>query len=408
MKLWPFHLEPSIAAKAADLTIWSTELAEIFGATVTTGSGVAVSSAAALSVPAVQSAVRVISESAASLQARVEVRDGASWKAAPDHAVQSLIDVGVSDWCSWFELVRDLVAECQTSDSGGIAWVNRTESGVAEVIKYDSGLIKIERLNTGAYTYSIENRGLAAADIVHMRSGFTRSPLTLAREAIGIAVLLERHTAKFFANGARPSGVLETPKAIGDEGVKKLLAGWKAAQSGADNAGKTPLLWDGTTYKALSFNSTDSQLLELRKFCILEIARAFRVPPTMLWDLDRGTFQNAEQMGREFLVYCLEPQLQALEAALRRALFSPEERKNHRIIFERDDLTRADLGARATAYSSLISARVLNPNEAREWEGLPPYAGGEVFENPNTSTGSSNPQRAADLAPPKGKPNAAQ
>lgn len=402
MKIWPFNREPAVEAKAADLTIWTQELAEIFGATVTTGSGVAVSSAAALGVPAVQSAVRVISESAASLRAYVEVKDGALWKAAPDHPVQSLIDVGVSDWASWYELVRDLVAECQTSDVGGLAWVNRSESGVAEIIKYDSGLIKAERMNTGAYNYSIEDRGLAAADIIHMRSGFTRSPLTLAREAIGVAVLLERHVAKFFANGARPSGVLETEKAIGDEGVKKLLAGWKAAQSGSDNAGKTPLLWDGTTYKPMSFNSVDSQLLELRNFAILEIARAFRVPPTMLFLLDRATWSNTASLGREFLVYTLEPQLQSLEAALRRALFSPEERKTHRITFERDDLTRADLGERATAYSSLISARVLNPNEAREWEGLPPYAEGNAFANPNT--GSNQPGAAA---PQKDKTNAA-
>lgn len=70
-------------------------------------------------------------------------------------------------------------------------------------------------------------------------------------------------------------------------------------------------------------------------------------------------------MGLEFLTYSLEPWLLALEGALRRALFTPEERRTHRIVFDRDDLTRADLGARATAYSSLIASRVLNPNEAR-------------------------------------------
>jgi len=399
MKIWPFHRDQKIEAKAADLSVWSTEIAEIFGI-VTSNSGVAVSGAAALNVPAVQSAVRVISESAASLEARVEVKADGKWKPDPDHDVQALIDGGVSDWCDWFSLIRDIVAEAQLQDAGGMAWVNRTDSGVAEIIKYDTGLIQTERLDTGEHRYKIKESGVRPGDVIHMRNGFTRCPASLAREAIGVALVLERHTAKFFANGARPSGVLETPKAIGDEGVKKLLTGWKAAQSGADNAGKTPLLWDGTTYKSLSLNSVDSQLLELRKFAILEIARAFRVPPSMLYELDRATWSNSEQMGREFLVYCLEPQLLALEGALRRALFLPKERATHRIIFERDDLTRADLGQRATAYSSLIASRVINPNTARDWEGLQPYDGGEEYANPNT--GSSQPGAAA---PQKDDPN---
>ena len=395
MRFWPFSKTP-VETKSFDLATWSDEIAALFGIVTSASTGMAVTGAAALKVPAVQSAVRVISESAASLRAMVEVYDGTRWAPDPTHKIQTdIIEGEVNAWTDWFTFVRDLVAECQISDAGGLAWVNRTGEGVAEIVKFDTGLIKVERANTGQPKYEIESRPLDAADVIHMRGPFTRSPVSLAAEAIGLALLLEKHTGTFFKNGARPSGTLESPKPLGDEGVKKMLAAWKASQSGADNAGKTPVLWDGTTYKPQSFNSVDSQLLELRKFAILEIARAFRVPPTMLWDLDRATWSNTSQLGREFLVYCLEPQLLALEGAMRRGLFTPDERKTHRIRFERDDLTRADLGERATAYSSLISARVLNPNEAREWEGLPPYDGGDQFANPNTGSnqaGAAAPQ----------------
>ena len=72
-----------------------------------------------------------------------------------------------------------------------------------------------------------------------------------------------------------------------------------------------------------------------------------------------------------------------------------DERDNHIVCFDRDDLTRADIAARAVAYSSLITSRVLNPNEARAWEGLPPYAGGDAFENPNVATASARAGKAA-------------
>lgn len=119
----------------------------------------------------------------------------------------------------------------------------------------------------------------------------------------------------------------------------------------------------------------------------------------MLYDLERVTWSNGEQMGKEFLTYSLEPWLLALEAAFMRALLTPEERKSGlRIVFDRDDLTRADLGARATAYSSLISSRVYNPNELRAWDGMPPYEGGDEFVNPAITPGAANDNKPKEPA----------
>ncbi|MCB2052270.1 MAG: phage portal protein, partial [Novosphingobium sp.] len=263
MRIWPFQ-KPTVEAKS-QLTTPEAWLQELFGA-VPAAAGISVSASAALAVPAVQSAVRVISESAASLRAKVVRIEGGKETAAADHPVQKLIDGDVNDWTDWFSFVRDIVCMANTHDQGGIAWINRTASGIAELIIYDAGVIQTDRKDTGETTFTLNSRELNPADVIHLRGPFTSCPLSLAREAIGTALVMERHQTKFFANGARPSGVLETPKAIGDEGVKKLLAGWKLAQQGADNAGKTPLLWDGTTYRPLTMNSTDAQFLELRKF----------------------------------------------------------------------------------------------------------------------------------------------
>jgi phage portal protein BeeE len=91
----------------------------------------------------------------------------------------------------------------------------------------------------------------------------------------------------------------------------------------------------------------------------------------MLFDLGRATWSNVESLGREFLVFCLQPMLRAWESALTRALLTPEERASgFTIEFEEDDLTQASIADRALAYSSLIASRVINPNTARKWERL--------------------------------------
>jgi HK97 family phage portal protein len=365
----------------------------LFGAAAPSGS-VGLSGAAALTVPAVSAAIRALAEAAMTLAIRVVETDEAGAETElPDHPITRLLAGEVNDWTSGPELIRDLLSEALIRDAGGMAWVNRVDGKPVEIIQYRSGVMSAEFAETGQPTFRINGRVVNAADVIHVRGPFAKSALNLATEAIGVASMLERHTGRLFKNGARPGGVIEVPGPLGDDGLKNMRTAWQAAHSGADNVGKTAILWSGAKFNSLTMSSTDAQFLELRKFQILEIARAFRVPPSMLFELDRATWSNSEQMGREFLTYSLEPWLQVLEAALGRALFSRDERGSLKLRFDRDDLTRADIGDRAIAYSSLISSRVINPNQARRWEGLAPYSGGEAYQNPNI-TASPAPEPA--------------
>ncbi|MFG1349653.1 phage portal protein [Xanthobacter autotrophicus] len=376
------------------LTSPDGDLLALFGVSSPTASGVNVGPGTALQVPAVKCAVQAISEAVATLDVKVMRREGATEVEVPDHPVAGLLRDRVNDWTPGFEFVRDLVASALIYDNGGLAWVNRVSGRPVELIAYDPAHLMAQRHEdgTGAYRYFLNGRELPAADIIHLRSPFGRSPVSLARESIGLSVTLERHAGKLFSNGSRPAGMVSFKERMTPEAIKNAALAFKAMLA-SQNTGNTAFLDAGAEYMQLVLSSVDSQFIELTGFQILQIARAFRVPPQMLYDLERATWSNSEQMGREFLTYTLEPWLRALEGALRIALFSAEEYPTHRVHFERDDLTRADLGARATAYSSLIASRVVNPNEVREWEGLSSYEGGDAFANPNT--GMSQPGAAA-------------
>ncbi len=379
MRIWPFNFKSSSTLASA-----APELAALFGAPV--GS---LSKGDAITVPAVSAAIRILSEAAASLCVSVvQISDDGVEVEDNLHPVARLLKAGANDWTSTFEFVRDLVAQALIDDVGGVAWINRVDGVPREIIHYRSGVIQIAfDSETGEPSYRVGDRQLDAADVIHLRSPFSRSPLSLAMSAIETAWHLENHAKTLFRNGARPGGVIEFPKSLGDEGLKKMGAAWRAAHEGSANAGRTAILWDGAKFVPFTLASTDAQFLENRKFQIHEIARAFRVPPGMLFELDRVTWSNGEQQGKEFLTYSLEPWLQALEGAMRRALFSPEERSQYRIKFDRDDLTRASLTERATAINSLRASGVINANEGRDWLEMPPRsdAGGSTFENPNIS-----------------------
>ncbi len=95
---------------------------------VAPAAGITISHAQALQVPAVASAVRLISEAAAILPCRVMERqaDGTE-KEAPDHPVNELLQVRANDWTTPYELIRDLVIDGLTDDRGGLAHEAKVE-----------------------------------------------------------------------------------------------------------------------------------------------------------------------------------------------------------------------------------------------------------------------------------------
>lgn len=338
----------------------------------------------ALELPVVSAAIRCISEAAASLDINVVrvAKDGTE-TIDQEHPAGELLRNQVNDWTSGFEFIRDLVGQALIADGGGLAWVNRVRGEIIEIVQDDPGRIAATRKDTGEITYKRRDLDVPAGDIIHLRSPFSRSPLTMAMRAATVAWHLENHALNLFMKGARPAGSLEIPNNLGDEALKKMKAGWQAAFGNSSQSGGTPILWGGAKFNQMTMNSTDAQFLENRRFQNLEMARAFRVPPGMIYDLERQTWTNGEQQGKEFLSYSLEPWLRSLEAALRRALFTDKERPEYRIVFDRDDLSRADLQTRAVAINSLIASETINPNTGRQWLGLEPYDGGEKYGNRN-------------------------
>lgn len=368
------------------------EILDLLGGGASTSSGIVVSHETALRVPAVAASVRTIAEACASLECRVvEIGADGSETIDRNHPANALISGEANDWTSAFELIRQLVVDALTRDQGGMAWVNWLRDEPVEIIRYRPGIIGAEydADGSGRPSYRINGRPTPAEQIIHVRSTFEKSPVTLCREAIGAALVMEQHASQLFSKGARPGGVIETPKPLGDEGSKKMLKGWRLAMEGSDNAGKTGILWDGASWKQMTLNSVDAQFQQLRIFQLQEIARAFNIPSVLIGELSRATWSNSAEMQRLFLMLCLEPWLMALESAFRRALIAKDDRKRFAIRFERDDFSKVDLAVLATAMNSLVASRVINPNTAREWLDLPPYEGGEDYANPNT--GASQP-----------------
>lgn len=210
------------------------------------------------------------------------------------------------------------------------------------------------------------------------------SPIRVAREAIGLALAAERYGAGFFGNGAVPKGILYYEGQKSEQAERHFREMWNETHQSPQNANKTAILRAGWKYEAISLPPDDAQFLETQKWSIHQVARLFGVPPHLLGDLDRATFNNIEHMSLEFLLYCLDYWLNKWENRLRLWLFTKSEIKaGFYFKHQRRAITAMDAEARAKSNREAISAGYRSVNEAKVLEGENPIgAEGDLYRFP--------------------------
>jgi len=368
-------------------------LFELFNGGAPSVAGPFVSPLTAMTCAPVRCAVRAIAETIGQIPIQVYERgENGSKQRAKDHPVYSLLHDAANDWTPASLFLEQITQDALLQPHGGFAFINRVGGKPVELIRlnpYHTPVVP--QYVSGEPAYAVTENGtqriISWRDIIHIPSP-TESLFGLvhdAREAIGLALVMEQYASRLFGRGARPAGILKFDKKLDPATAARMKASWQAAHGGS-NSGGTAILEEGGEFQPLTFNSVDSQFLQMRKFAIEEIARHFRVPPVFLMDYGRATWSNAEAMGNQFLTFTLMPWIKRWEGEIQLKLFTSEERSKFFAEFNTDALLRAEFDKRMDGWQKAIASRVVNPNEARAAENRPPYVGGDVFENPNTSS----------------------
>lgn len=219
----------------------------------------------------------------------------------------------------------------------------------------------------------------------------------LARQAIGLALATEKYGAKFFGNGARPSGIITLPSKLEDKNIETLRRSW-AEGHGGENQFKVAVLESGVQYTKIAATPEEGQMLETRKYEREEICAIFGVPAHMVAASDKSGKSNVEQSSIEFVLYCLHPWLHRIEQELARKLFPTMGRSSGKYFakFDTRKLMYPDAAARSTFYSQGKQWGFLNSNMILELEDMNPIedpAVGEKFWQPINMQDAGDPQK---------------
>jgi HK97 family phage portal protein len=210
------------------------------------------------------------------------------------------------------------------------------------------------------------------------------SPIALAKNTIGLAIATEEYGSGFFANGTNPGGILEHPATLKDPGA--IRASWESLYSGKAGSHRLAVLEDGMKFHPISVPPEQAQFLETRRFQIDEIARIFRVPPHMIGDLEKSSFNNIEQQSMEFVTYTLQPWICRWEQTMLNNLLTEAEQEKYFIKFNLGGLLRGDYDTRMRGYVAGIQNGFMSPNDCRSLEDfnlIASPAGGRYMVNGN-------------------------
>ncbi len=365
---------------------------------VQSASGMLISQATAMTVSAVYGAVNGIATDFASCSANLVApqKDG-SHLVVEDHPVARLLR-RPNRIQTRFEFMRDLMVAYLLRGNGYAVILRDGRGRPTELIQVNPDAVMMLESEDGSIFYNINRIGLfqiamlrsfpvavPAEDVFHLRGIsfnmlIAASTIGMARDTIGLAQAQSQQMSRWLGNGARPSGVLQSPRTLTEQAAKRLKESWTQYNAGIQNVGGTAILEDGIEFKPLTLNAVDLQFINMIGLTIQDVGRIFNYPIRKLQQPDTSRGSTIIQEDQSYVNGNISPKLTMVEEKFGYTFDLDDEglalRMNPESLLRADPLTRYNLG-RIGTMSGLIST-----NEWRRGENLPPDPNGDQIRAP--------------------------
>lgn len=364
-------------------------------------SGIRVNADTSLRITTVYRCMDLISSSIASLPIKVGAYDESNtFTEDRRHPAWRLLNLRPNPKHTPFELRRYMLgsyllrgngyAELRTGASGFADTMWPVHPDEVDVKRGDNG--ELVYVRTTRDSKGQERKTVLRPDqMFHLRDHTTDgdcglSRIALHRESLGLTLATQQHGARFFGNGARPGGVLETDEVLDEEVVARMSESWKASHQGLTNAHKVAILEGGTKYKPITMTAEDAQFLETRQFQVGDIGRIFGVPLAFLSSekAEETVGTGLEQLLISLFTFALQGHMTNFEQSARRDLTigGVDGEPEREFLHEARALLRGDVKARAEYYAKGRAWGWLSANDIRRMENENPIANGDRYLEP--------------------------
>ena len=338
----------------------------------------------AMQISACYRAIRIVSETVASLPFDIYRKGPQGRVPAEDSALRTLLKSKPNRYQTPVEFWESVMLNLATSGNAYII-LERLGGDIVSMLPVSSQQVETRLLRDGSVVHSYidgANVKVFSSDsmwhIKLMGNGIVgMSPLAYARNSLGIAIAADNVVSKIYRRGGKPTGVLSIDKKLAAGQRAEIRESYSDLETGDD--GNLYVLEGGVTYTQVSMSPGDLQLMDSRRFQIEDIGRFFGVPSILL-NQTSGTSSlgsNVFEIMQAFYKIDLRPYLEKIEASVLCWLMPSGAWREYEVEFDFDALLRADTLSRMQAYREAINTGQLTPNEARELEGRIGMPGGD-------------------------------
>lgn len=238
------------------------------------------------------------------------------------------------------------------------------------------------RIEAYEYRLSAKNYRFEPYQILHIKYPDPSDPYEGIGTVQSIAQWIDQDNyatefnRRFFLNGARLGGFLESESAYSPEQLDYLKKSFESIFKGVENAYKVAALPKGTKFTAASESQKDMDFANLSLMMRDKILAGFRVPRTALGITDDVNRANAEATNYVFALRTIKPKMQLIVSYLNEFLV-PRYGENLYLDFVDPVPQNRELEIQEMTAASGAQP-ILSPNESRErYFGAPPIQGGD-------------------------------
>lgn len=334
---------------------------------------------------AVYAATNMISNAVAIMPLKV-VQQENGYKKEINHKVTNILNLAPNQIHNHFNFFK-LLIESVILNGNGYALIERDENlNLKGLHLIDASYVTPILFDNGVkYLVNGFASAIDSNDMIHLYMHLDSthrgiSTIKYADLTLRSATDAENHSNKFFRNGAGLLGILKASDNVTNAQKVEIAEGWKKGIERANNGGVV-VVPPGIDFQSISVSPEDSQLLESRKYNIVEIARFFNISPIKLYDFTHNSYATLEQTNLSFLQDTILPYTQMIEDEFARKLFKPSQVGKYFIKFDFGALLATDKKTEAEYYNRLLSNGIFSINEIREklgFEPIPSEEGGNA------------------------------
>jgi HK97 family phage portal protein len=304
-----------------------------------------------------------------------------------------------------FDLRHRIVTSLLLDGNAFLLTIRNEVGDVLEIRVLDPRKVECGQEPDGTPTYKITTQYGTSThgpdDIVHItlfaygENLRGLSPVEHHRTTLGLAAATQLYAAKFYEQGAAPSGIIKVPGELTQDQATQLRSAFGRNHEGVDRMHRVAVLSGGADFATLSAKISDMELVETMHWGIESVARIYGVPLHLLqYPGGNSSYSSLEVVSAEWLRLGLGPLIARIEAGLQRLIIG----KTTFVKFNVDALLRPMTKERYDAYAVALNNGWLSLNEIRQLEDRSPIGpAGDEYRQPlnigivgSTTDGSTN------------------